>query len=110
MTSPAPDPWKEKRDAAKLMKTGVRVFISETTDEKTLAKSYYAAVWLPGADHPVMSDTYTSRGERQKKIRECIKFHFGGRPPKPVEVQVPHTAGQTALDVFTIASRSRGDA
>jgi hypothetical protein len=112
LTSPAPDPWKEKRDAAKLLKSGVRVFVSESTDAKTAAKSYYLAVWLPGADHPVLASTCASAAERSKQIKACIKFHLGSRPsPKPPkEVQVPHTEGQPGLAVFSIASQSHRDA
>ena len=102
LKKPAPDRWAERLKKARTEK-GFRIFESESTDEMTNAKTYFAAIWLPGAKHPVKAGDHATAAFRKSAIERLIKDFSQADDPDAKFVQVPFVAGKSPKDVFAAA-------
>jgi type IV secretory pathway TraG/TraD family ATPase VirD4 len=98
-----PNPWQEKLDAATVDDSGFRVFQAETQDKKTGAKSYFAAVWLPAAEHPVKTESFATAVLRKKFVAMCIKEYTSSDDKDANEIQLPIVEGQSPADIVADA-------
>jgi hypothetical protein len=85
LLSPAPDRYKEHREAAQVLENGCRVASWAETDEDTGVRSYWLQFWLPEpARFPIIDTAFESYKDRAKTLKETIKmFDERDKPAAP---------------------------
>ena len=85
LTAPPPDRWAEDRSKAEVLPNACRVRRYEAQHDETGARIFFAQLWLPSANKPVLADQYPSHEQREKMIQATLDAFAENEPPAPSE-------------------------
>jgi hypothetical protein len=85
LLKPAPDRYKEHREAAQVLENGCRVASWAETDDDTGVRTYFLQFWLPEpARFPIIDAPFPAYKDRAKALKDAIKmFDDRDKPPAP---------------------------